>query len=204
MKEIIKTFIPMCTSKQSEKGIKFYMKKNHTRLVFILLILAIVLIILIAIMNYIENQKYVEHGVMGVDFSETINSLSISNFKVLEEFEDNSDKSAIELGKKIRDFFTISVPELKKEISEKNDYISHYEDINSRLILKYFVMDQDNFEKLCKKINSMKSDLSKEYTKCDFAWNDNMNGIIITCFYQNGEKIVLEMLEDNTTHVMEE
>lgn len=180
------------------------MKNKRKRLVYILLILAILLIILIVVTNYIKNHRHAEYEVMGKDFTETVNSLSISNFKVLEEFENTSDKKAIELAKKIRDFFTICIPKIKEEIAMESNHNNLYNSINRSLVSKYILIDENNFDKICKKIDSMTSDLSKEYTKCDFAWNSSMDGIIITCFYENGEKIVLEMSDNKKVQVIED
>jgi hypothetical protein len=168
--------------------------KKQKNILFIIFILIILLIIINLIISNIKKETYGEYEVVGKDFTEEVNSLSISNFSILEEFENSSNSKAISVAKKIRDFFTIEIPEIKNNIEKYDSYTKYYEAISDSIKEDYFEIDEESFIKLCDKINSMTSNLSCDYVVCSFSLDNSNNDIlIITCSYENGEEIVLEM-----------
>lgn len=169
-------------------------KKIRKIFTYLMIVLIIVLIaILMAINTIKEKEEQKRHRVMGVDFSGTIHSLKVSNLSTLESFVGAENNKGVKVAKKFRDFFTVEVPEIKKNLQNFQDYSEYYQIIHDKLKIHYFDIDEESFINLCKKISSMESNLETEYDNCNFSLSEDKNMIVVTCSYQNGEKLVIQM-----------
>ena len=177
------------------------MNKTQKIIIFLIVILIILLIAILIAINSIKDKEHGDYEVMGKDFSNTVNSLSITNLSILNEFFGNDSDKGIAIAKKYRNLFTIEIPKIQKELKNYENISEYYNIEKNEIINNYFNIDETNFINLCTKINLMTSNLENDYNNCSFAFNEDKSIVIITCTYKNGESISLEMDSDEKISV---
>lgn len=177
------------------------MNKIKKSIIYLIIILTILLIAIFIAINNIENKEHGDYEVMGKNFSEEVHSMKISNFSVLESFVGSENNKGIIMAKMYRKFFCTEIPKIKEELQSNQDLSEYYKIEKEKIKNYYFEMDEESFSNLCTKIKSMKADLKSEYDDCSFSLNESEDLLVVTCHYQNGEEITLEMSSDEKVTV---
>lgn len=170
-------------------------KKNINKVIISIVILIILLIVaIICIINNKKSKSEAKSRIMGV-YDETQNLephlkfTNVSNLSLC-----SSDKTnQVEIAKKIQIIFEDEIPKIYENTNGLNEnqirlyYKSHEETIKSKI----YNIEENDFVKLCNKINNMKSNLNTDFTVCDFTVKDNY--VIAECKYQNDETIKFKL-----------
>lgn len=170
-------------------------KKKLRKIIISIVILMILLIVaIICIIASKKSKSEAQSKIMGI-YDETQNSVPHLKFTNVTNLSlCSSDKtSQVEIAKKFRSIFEEEIPNIYGNINGLNEnqirsyYRSHEETIKSGI----YNIEENDFVKLCNKIQSMKSNLNTDFSVCDFSIKDNY--VIAECKYQNDETIKFKL-----------
>lgn len=176
-------------------------RNNKKNIIISSVFVLILILIIISIISYAKkNKKEENHGdweVMGIydESQDNIPSLKYANIDSLALFSKETNQQIL-IAKKFERIFEERIPTLYNDISDLKELelSEYYEENEDSIKTSLYDIDEDNYIKLCKKLQSMKSDISRDFQICDF--NRQEDFVRITCTYEDNEKIVLDLSKD--------